>query len=89
MVRAKISAFMEKPDTVYRRYPLSDTSVPARYAHAIATYRHGDLRDALIQIDALILFELLDEPIHDPLVEVVSTEVGVAVCGLHFEDAFA
>jgi predicted Zn-dependent protease len=54
MVRAKISAFMEKPDTVYRRYPLSDTSVPARYAHAIATYRHGDLRDALIQIDALI-----------------------------------
>lgn len=54
MVRAKISAFMEKPDTVYRRYPLSDTSMPARYAHAIATYRHGDLRDALIQIDALI-----------------------------------
>ena len=54
MVRAKISAFMERPDTVYRRYPLSDTSLPARYAHAIATYRHGDLRDALIQIDALI-----------------------------------
>jgi predicted Zn-dependent protease len=54
MVRAKISAFMEKPDTVYRRYPLSDTSMPARYAHAIATYRHGNLNDALIQIDALI-----------------------------------
>jgi predicted Zn-dependent protease len=54
MVRAKISAFMERPDTVYRRYPLSDTSMPARYAHAITTYRHGDLRDALIQIDALI-----------------------------------
>jgi predicted Zn-dependent protease len=54
MVRAKISAFMEKPDTVYRRYPLSDTSMPARYAHAIATYRHGNLNDALIQIEALI-----------------------------------
>jgi predicted Zn-dependent protease len=54
MVRAKISAFMERQDTVYRRYPLSDTSLPARYAHAIATYRHGDLRTALAQIDALL-----------------------------------
>ena len=54
MVRAKISAFMERQDTVYRRYPLSDTSLPGRYAHAIATYRHGDLRSALAQIDGLI-----------------------------------
>jgi predicted Zn-dependent protease len=54
MMRAKISAFMERQDTVYRRYPLSNESLPARYAHAIATYRHGDLRNALAQIDALI-----------------------------------
>ncbi len=54
MVRAKISAFMERKDTVYRRYPISNNSLPARYAHAIATYRHGDLRSALAQIDALI-----------------------------------
>jgi len=54
MVRAKISAFMERQDTVYRRYPMSNNSLPARYAHAIATYRHGDLRSALAQIDALI-----------------------------------
>jgi len=54
MVRAKISAFMERQDTVYRRYPLSSDTLPARYAHAIATYRHGDLRNALAQIDALI-----------------------------------
>ena len=54
MVRAKISAFMERMDTVYRRYPLSDNSLPARYAHAIATYRHGELGDALAKIDALI-----------------------------------
>jgi predicted Zn-dependent protease len=53
MMRAKISAFMERQDTVYRRYPLSDNSLPARYAHAIATYLHGDLRNALGQIDAL------------------------------------
>jgi predicted Zn-dependent protease len=54
MMRAKISAFMERQDTVYRRYPLSDTSLPARYAHAITTYLHGDLRSALAQIDGLI-----------------------------------
>jgi predicted Zn-dependent protease len=54
MIRAKFSAFMERMDTVYRRYPLSDTSLPARYAHAIATYRHGELHDALAKIDALI-----------------------------------
>ena len=54
MVRAKISAFMERQETVYRRYPLSNNGLPARYAHAISTYLHGDLRSALTQIDALI-----------------------------------
>ncbi len=54
MARAKISAFMERPETVYRRYPLSNDSVPARYARAISTYLHGDLRSALSQIDSLI-----------------------------------
>jgi predicted Zn-dependent protease len=54
MMRAKISAFMERQDTVYRRYPLSNTSLPARYAHAISTYLHGDLHSAITQIDGLI-----------------------------------
>src|SRR5438477_2295952 len=54
MVRAKISAFMERPDTVYRRYATSNNSLPARYARAIVSYRHGDLRVALAQIDQLI-----------------------------------
>jgi predicted Zn-dependent protease len=54
MMRAKISGFLERPDTVYRRYPLSNTSLPARYAHAISTYLHGDLNNALTQIDSLI-----------------------------------
>src|SRR5437016_6524640 len=54
MIRAKISAFMERQDTVYRRYPLSNDSTPARYARAITTYLHGDLRSALTQLDALI-----------------------------------
>lgn len=54
MARAKISAFMERPETVYRRYPPSNDSLPARYARAISTYLHGDPRSALAQIDALI-----------------------------------
>jgi predicted Zn-dependent protease len=54
MMRAKLSGFMEAPQTVARRYPLSNTSLPARYARAIATYRHSDIRAAVAQIDALI-----------------------------------
>jgi predicted Zn-dependent protease len=57
MMRAKISAFMERQDTVYRRYPMSNDSLPARYAHAITTYLHGDLRNALAQIDRLIALQ--------------------------------
>ncbi|WP_041798743.1 M48 family metalloprotease [Rhodopseudomonas palustris] len=57
MMRAKTSGFMERPDTVYRRYPSSNTSLPARYARAISTYLHGDPRSALAQIDGLIQAE--------------------------------
>ena len=57
MMRAKISAFMERQDTVYRRYAMSNDSLPARYAHAITTYLHGDLRNALAQIDGLIALQ--------------------------------
>src|SRR5207247_2995960 len=35
MMRAKTSAFMEQQDTVMRRYPPSNDSLPARYARAI------------------------------------------------------
>ena len=65
MVRAKISAFMERQDTVYRRYPLSSDSLPARYARAIATYRHGDLRSAVAQIDALIQLQPANPYFHE------------------------
>jgi predicted Zn-dependent protease len=54
LMRAKTAGFMEQRDTVLRRYPPSDTSLPAQYARAISTYRHGDLRTAVEQIDALI-----------------------------------
>ncbi len=54
MMRAKMYGFIERPDAVLRRYPSTDTSMPARYARAISTYRFGDLHDATAQIDALI-----------------------------------
>ena len=54
LMRAKLYGFMDRGDAVMRRYPISDQSLPAKYARAIATYRHADLRAAIAQIDALI-----------------------------------
>ena len=54
LMRAKLYGFIDRPDAVARRYPLSDTSLAARYARAISAYRFSDPRGALAQIDALI-----------------------------------
>ena len=54
MMRAKLAGFLDRGDTVARRYPLSDNNLPARYARAIATYRHAELHRAIAQIDGLI-----------------------------------
>lgn len=54
LMRAKLAGFMDRFDSVARRYPMTDNSLPARYARAIATYRHSDLRAAIGQVDALI-----------------------------------
>jgi predicted Zn-dependent protease len=54
LVRAKLFGFLERPDTLARRYPMSDTSLAARYARAISSYRYSDPRSAVAQIDALI-----------------------------------
>ncbi|HVX99924.1 MAG TPA: M48 family metalloprotease [Pseudorhodoplanes sp.] len=54
LMRAKLAGYLERPETVARRYPLTDTSLPARYARAIVGYRYYDIRNALQQIDGLI-----------------------------------
>lgn len=54
MARAKLVGFTTSSGETSRRYPLSDTSMPARYARAIAAYRFGRLDDGLTQIGALI-----------------------------------
>jgi predicted Zn-dependent protease len=54
MMRAKLVGFTERPGTVLARYPLTDTSLPARYARAISAYRFGDPHSAIAQIDSLL-----------------------------------
>ncbi|MGZ5881164.1 MAG: M48 family metalloprotease [Xanthobacteraceae bacterium] len=54
LMRAKLYGFLERPEAVARRYLPGDTSLPARYARAIAAYRFSEARGALAQIDALI-----------------------------------
>ena len=41
------------------------------------------------EIDAVLLLELVDDPVDDALVDVVAAQVGVAVGGLHFDHAVA
>jgi predicted Zn-dependent protease len=53
LMRAKLHGFLDRPDTLARTYPPSDISLPARYARAISTYRHGSVPNAIAQIDAL------------------------------------
>jgi len=54
LARAKLAGFLNRADTIARRYPTSDTSLPARYARAIAAYRNSEIRNAVTQIDGLI-----------------------------------
>ena len=41
------------------------------------------------EIDALLLLEFGDDPVHNALVDVVAAQVGVAVGGFHFHHAVA
>ena len=43
----------------------------------------------LAQVDARLVLELLDDPFDDPLVEVVASEMGVAIGRLDLDDTFS
>lgn len=53
-VRAKLIGFLQPKSQVFREYPKDDTSLEARYAHAIAYYRTADMERALPLVDGLI-----------------------------------
>lgn len=54
LMRAKLFGFVERSDTVLRRYPPSNLSAPARYARAVLAYRSGRLSEALATINGLV-----------------------------------
>ena len=58
MLRAKLRGYIERPEVTMRRYPVSDTSKPARYARAMAYFRQPDMQRALAEMESL----LKDEP---------------------------
>ncbi len=60
-MKAKISGFLQDPQTTLSQYPESDTSPVARYARAIAYYRIPDLARALPEIQKLI-HDFPDDP---------------------------
>ncbi|MGB0921612.1 MAG: M48 family metalloprotease [Alphaproteobacteria bacterium] len=55
--QAKLVGFLDAPGAVFRKYPSRDTSIEARYAHAVAYHRQGLLEQALQTIDYLLLQE--------------------------------
>ena len=54
LVRAKIAGYLDRPQSTFNRYPVSDKSLPARYGRAIARFFQSGLEAALPEIDALI-----------------------------------
>jgi predicted Zn-dependent protease len=54
MVKAKLFGFLDRPETLFNRYPPTDQTLQARYARAIATYRQSGVQAAMPQLDALI-----------------------------------
>ncbi|WP_298332000.1 M48 family metalloprotease [Asticcacaulis sp.] len=54
IVKAKLSGFLDHPQKVFMRYPESDRSYPARYAHVIAWYKQTEVKKALSELDQLL-----------------------------------
>ncbi|MEM9572586.1 MAG: M48 family metalloprotease [Pseudomonadota bacterium] len=57
MMKAKLVGFLEPPARVFRDYPPTDLSQPARYARSISAMQVADLTTALKEIDSLIAEE--------------------------------
>lgn len=54
MMKAKLVGFLEPPARVFRDYPPTDNSAPARYARSISAMKVADLGTALKEIESLI-----------------------------------
>lgn len=53
LMQAKLVGFLT-PRQVFRKYPRSKRTLPAYYAHAIASFQSGDIRTSLKYVEAII-----------------------------------
>ncbi len=53
-IKAKLYGYLASPQETLRNYPLTDTSVPARYARAYAFHKAAEVDKALAETKALI-----------------------------------
>ena len=54
LMQAKLAGFLQSPQMVFQRYPVSDDSLASRYARSIAMFRKGDNKNAIPIMDSLI-----------------------------------
>lgn len=60
-MQGKLYGFVKPAAQTFRKFPVTDTSVKARYARAVANYRRGDIEVGLQDINELIA-EIPDNP---------------------------
>jgi predicted Zn-dependent protease len=77
MMQAKLRGYLDFPNQTLRRYPPSDTSLPARYARAIAAMRQPDFALAKREADALVA-EQPDNPFFQELLAEIALNNGRA-----------
>ena len=53
-VRAKLFGYLSEPNRTLQSFPLTDTTVPARYARAYAYHKDARIEAALAEADALL-----------------------------------
>jgi predicted Zn-dependent protease len=75
MMQAKIQGFLYAPQRTFQKFPPSDTSLPARYARAVAAFRTPDVTTAVAETRALIA-EQPDNPYFHELLGQILFESG-------------
>ena len=64
-MQAKLHGFLDPSGRVLKQFPVTDTSVEARYARSVAYYRRVDIPNALAEVDSLIAEDPVDPYFHE------------------------
>lgn len=62
---AKLYGFLKSPEQTLQKYPMSDISVPARMARAVAYYKMPDVERSIKEMDALLAESPKDAFFHE------------------------